>query len=125
MFSPTEFERDAKLILDYRNDLRDECNEKCGEVKKVEIYDRHVDGVAAVFFKEFDNADACVSLMNGRWFAGRQLISHHWDGKTKYKIKETEEEAEKRIELWEKFLEADETGSDKSNKNTAHSSIAS
>ncbi|XP_076307704.1 LOW QUALITY PROTEIN: 17S U2 SnRNP complex component HTATSF1-like [Tachypleus tridentatus] len=38
MFDPKEFEVDATLILEYQKDLRDECS-KCGEVKKVTIYD--------------------------------------------------------------------------------------
>lgn len=102
-----DFAADPRLILEYRNDLRDECGEKCGDVKKVDIYDNNPEGVAAVFFNEFESADQCVKLMNGRFFAGRQLTSFHWDGKTRYKIQETEEEAEKRMKDWESFLEED------------------
>ncbi|RWS26903.1 HIV Tat-specific factor 1-like protein [Leptotrombidium deliense] len=108
MFDISEFEKDPKAILEYKSDLRDECIEKCGEVKKVEIYDRNQDGVAAVHFKEFEAADSCVQLMNGRFFAGRQLSASHWDGKTKYSVKETEEEAKARIDQWDKFLEDSE-----------------
>lgn len=105
MFDPKEFENDPRLILDYKNDLRDECSEKCGEVKKVEIYDLHPEGVAAVTFNEFEDADKCVSLMNGRWFAGRQLSAASWDGRTKFKIEETEEEIEARMKKWDDYLE--------------------
>ncbi|RWS10083.1 HIV Tat-specific factor 1-like protein [Dinothrombium tinctorium] len=105
MFDVAEFLKDPKLILDYKDDLKEECTEKCGEVKKVEIYDRNPEGVASVTFENFDSADLCVSLMNGRFFAGRQLSAAHWDGKTKYQTKETEEEAEERIKQWDQYLE--------------------
>ena len=108
MFDPKEFLREPKLILEYRTDLREECTEKCGEVKRVDVYDCHPEGVSAVSFQEFDSADQCVQLMNGRFFAGRRLTAEHWDGKTRYKIEETEEEAEKRFQQWEQFLESED-----------------
>ncbi|XP_054164097.1 HIV Tat-specific factor 1 homolog [Oppia nitens] len=107
MFDPKEFLEEPKLILEYRSDLRDECTEKCGSVKRVDIYDCHPEGVAAIVFNEFEGAEQCVQLMNGRFFAGRRLTACHWDGKTRYKIEETEEEAEKRIKQWDEFLERD------------------
>lgn len=105
MFDIKEFAKDPRLILDYRNDLREECSEKCGEVKKVEVFDNNPKGVALVHFTEFESADKCVELMDGRFFAGRQLTAHLWDGKTRYKIDETEEEVEKRMTDWEKYLD--------------------
>ena len=50
--------------------------------------------------------------MNGRFFAGRQLSAENWDGRTKYKIKETEEEAERRIEEWTKYLDDEDADDD-------------
>lgn len=38
LFEPELFDREVHLILDYQNDLREECN-KCGTVRKVIIYD--------------------------------------------------------------------------------------
>ncbi|KAF7489513.1 HIV Tat-specific factor 1 -like protein [Sarcoptes scabiei] len=105
MFDVKIFEKDPKLILEYKSDLQEECEEKCGPVKKVEIFDLHPEGVAMVTFKEFDDADKCVQLMNGRFFAGRKLDSHLWDGKTKYKVQETEEEIEERMKKWDQYLE--------------------
>ena len=105
MFDPAIFESDPKLILEYRSDLREECEAKCGAVRKVDIYDLHPDGVATITFNEFDDADKCIELMNGRFYEGRKLDAQHWDGKTKYKVQETEEEAEKRMAKWDQFLE--------------------
>lgn len=38
LFDPADFVKDVKLILDYQQDLREECL-KCGSVKKVIVYD--------------------------------------------------------------------------------------
>ncbi|KAJ8674530.1 hypothetical protein QAD02_005792 [Eretmocerus hayati] len=113
LFKPEDFDKDVTLILEYQNDIRSECL-KCGEVKKVTIHDRHPEGVAQVTFKEPEEAQACVQLLNGRWFSQRQLTAEIWDGKTKYKIKETEEEIEARINKWDKFLEEQEEAEEKS-----------
>ena len=106
MFDINDFAKDPKLILEYRNDLREECSEKCGPVKKVEIFDNNPEGVASVCFTDFNHADACLSLMNGRFFAGRKLTAESWDGKTKYRVNETEEQVEKRMKEWDKFLDS-------------------
>ena len=44
--------------------------------------------------------------MHGRFFAGKQLQAEIYDGKTKYEktLRETEEEEEKRMEAYEKWL---------------------
>lgn len=46
---------------------------------------RHPEGVVQITFKEFEAADACVQLLNNRWFCQRQITAEIWDGKTKYK----------------------------------------
>lgn len=38
LFAAELFEKEVHLILEYQNDLREECS-KCGTVKKVIIYD--------------------------------------------------------------------------------------
>jgi len=114
MFDPKEFEEDPSLILEYRRDVQEECEQKCGPTKRVDIYDLNPEGVITVTFHEFESADACVELMNGRFFAGRRLTAEHWDGKTRYKKEESEEEIAKRRELWEKFLESDDKATEQS-----------
>ena len=49
------------------------------------ILQKHPEGVAQIMFKEFEAAEACVQLLNNRWFCQRQLTVEIWDGKTKYK----------------------------------------
>ena len=55
-----------------------------------------------------------ISMLDGRLYITgtdqRVLSAAAWDGKTKYKINETEEEEKERLANWEKFLQ-DETPS--------------
>ncbi|XP_039260881.2 17S U2 SnRNP complex component HTATSF1-like [Styela clava] len=106
MFDPKEFEEDAVLITEIRDDLRKEC-EKFGDVKKVLVFDRHPQGVCSVSFKDFDEATKCRDAMNERWFAKRKISVDPWDGVTDYQIEETDKEREVRIKNWEKFLVED------------------
>ncbi|XP_021184940.3 17S U2 SnRNP complex component HTATSF1 [Helicoverpa armigera] len=107
LFHPTDFDKDVQLILDFQQDLREEAA-KCGEVRKVVIYDRHPEGVAQITMKEPEMADAVVALMNGRYFDKRQITAEIWDGRTKYRIAETDSEISKRINKWDQFLEGKE-----------------
>ena len=47
---------------------------------------RHVDGVASVAFKDFEPAEKCIAAMNGRYYGGKQLEVHVWDGVTNYQV---------------------------------------
>ncbi|KAK2581257.1 hypothetical protein KPH14_008047 [Odynerus spinipes] len=107
LFSPEDFDKEVALLLEYQQDIRQEC-QKCGDVKKVVIYDRHPEGVAQVTFREPAEAQACVQLLNGRWFSQRKISAEIWDGKTKYKISETDAEIEARLDKWDKFLEQED-----------------
>ncbi|XP_041969848.1 HIV Tat-specific factor 1 homolog [Aricia agestis] len=115
LFKPSDFDKEVQLILDYQQDLREECS-KCGEVRKVVIYDRHPEGVAQITMKEPEQADAVIQLINGRWFGKRQITAETWDGRTKYRIAETDADINKRIDKWGRFLEEGEEPEDKSKK---------
>ncbi|KOX75748.1 HIV Tat-specific factor 1 [Melipona quadrifasciata] len=104
LFSPEDFDKEVSLLLEYQQDIRSECL-KCGDVRKVVIYDRHPEGVAQVTFRESTEAQACVQLLNGRWFSQRKISAEIWDGKTRYKIAETDAETEARIAKWDQYLD--------------------
>ena len=53
---------------------------------QVTIFERHEEGPIAIKFKEAAHAEECNSLMNGRFFGGRQLQCDFWDG-TNYVVK--------------------------------------
>ncbi|KAL8292020.1 hypothetical protein RQP46_001486 [Phenoliferia psychrophenolica] len=83
MFSLKELEEDATLLLDLKEDVRDEC-ETLGEVTNVTLYDREPDGIMTVRFKDDLAAQACIAKMNGRFFSGRSILAFTYDG-GKYK----------------------------------------
>merc|ERR1712048_1382085 len=107
MFNHTEFEKDPGLINEIKLDLKSEC-EKFGEVKKVLIFDRNPEGVCSILFKEAEFADKCIEGLNGRYYAGKVISAETFDGTSNYQVQETEEEMEKRLSEWERFIEADE-----------------
>ncbi|GMF27812.1 unnamed protein product [Phytophthora lilii] len=60
---------DAAFFRELEDDMRSECG-KHGAVEHVQIVD---DGSVVVRFAELTAAIACLKVMNGRWFAGRQI----------------------------------------------------
>ncbi|XP_017048530.1 HIV Tat-specific factor 1 [Drosophila ficusphila] len=107
LFTPELFEKEVELILEYQNNLREECS-KCGMVRKVVIYDRHPEGVAQINMSSPEEADVVIQMMQGRYFGQRQLSAEAWDGKTKYKIDESAVEAQERLSKWDEFLAEEE-----------------
>ncbi|GAB1864268.1 HIV Tat-specific factor 1-like protein [Camponotus japonicus] len=122
LFSPEDFDRDVQLLLEYQQDIRSECL-KCGDVRKVIIYDRHPEGVAQVTFREPAEAQACIQLLNGRWFSQRKISAEIWDGKTKYKITETDAEIEARLTNWDIYLEQEDEQKEETEQETKSSNL--
>ncbi|PIA18198.1 hypothetical protein COEREDRAFT_80102 [Coemansia reversa NRRL 1564] len=87
MFTLEELQADVTLLLDLSEDVRSEC-EKLGKVTSVKVYDQSDEGVIAVKFKDELAARACVKMMNGRFFGGRQVEAAIYDGHTRYKSTE-------------------------------------
>lgn len=66
-------------------------------------------GIATVGFSDVEEADICCEYLDNRvWRNGRIIKCETWDGKTKFDQDETEEEQQKRIDEWHKYLESDE-----------------
>lgn len=107
LFEPSIFDKDVSLILEFQEDLREEAG-KIGEVRKVILYDRHPEGVAQINMASPEEAEQVVAMLNGRWFMKRQLTAQIHDGKTKYRITETDSQISQRLDGWDKFLEGEE-----------------
>lgn len=107
LFEPSIFDNQVDLIIDYQNNVRDECL-KCGTVKKVIVYSCEADGVCEVRMSDPEEADLVVQMMDRRYFGKRMLSAAIWDGKTKFKLKETEDEAKERLSKWDEFLDQDD-----------------
>lgn len=76
MFTLQELEEDPALILDLKEEIREEC-EKLGEVSNVILYDLEEDGVVIVRFKDVEAANQCVSVcQSGLAFYRAVLILH-------------------------------------------------
>ncbi|KAF6038298.1 HTATSF1 [Bugula neritina] len=105
LFDPAEFDKNPAAIQEVRADMRQECS-KYGEIKKITIYDRNAEGVITVTFKEFEEADLCISSLNHRWFGGRRVMASNWNGKEKYEVKETAEQEAERLRKWDEYLES-------------------
>mmetsp|Transcript_6502 Transcript_6502/g.10005 ORF Transcript_6502/g.10005 Transcript_6502/m.10005 type:complete len:457 (-) Transcript_6502:69-1439(-) len=88
------------------NDIRTEAG-RCGSILNVRAYWKNPKGVIMVRFKEPEAVQKCVDMMNGRWYARRQLKSYRWDGFTSFgvqdrRVLELEREEKKKEEEVEK-----------------------
>ncbi|GAA5901569.1 U2 snRNP complex subunit CUS2 [Sporobolomyces salmoneus] len=83
MFTLSELEEDATLLLDLKEDVREEC-ETLGTVTNVTLYDKEDRGIMTVRFREELSAKACIAKMNGRFFAGRTIQAYPMNGKHKF-----------------------------------------
>lgn len=70
------------------------------------LFQNNPDGIASVTFKDPEQADDCIKMMDWRHFEGKRLRAEQWDGKTKYKVEETEEDRKRRLAGWRNYLEA-------------------
>lgn len=104
MFVPEQLNEDASLMIDLKDDVESHCTNLIAAPKRVDIYDKHPDGVIAVTFAESDQAIRCVEALNNEFFDERVITAELWDGETNYKIKETDEESEKRLEKFKDSL---------------------
>ncbi|CAG7826082.1 unnamed protein product [Allacma fusca] len=103
-FHPDDFEGEkVSDILEYSQDFREEAG-KCGVVKKLTVHDRHPDGIVQITMSTDEEAQAVITLFNGRFFGGRQIQAYVWDGVTKYHVEETDEERAKREQKWTESL---------------------
>jgi len=84
MFTLAELDEDPSLLLDLKQDVREEC-ETLGDVTNVVLWDREPEGIMTVRFREPASARACERRMNGRYFAGRQIVAVLVDGKPKFR----------------------------------------
>ncbi|CAO3663100.1 unnamed protein product [Umbelopsis vinacea] len=124
MYTQKELDDDPALLLELKDDVREEC-ERLGEVTNVIMYDKSPGGIISVRYKEPESAEACIKLMDKRYFAGKQIHAEIYDGHTKYQKSgasdaEEDEEAEKaRLEKYAKWLESQEEDIEENNRERA------
>lgn len=102
MFTPAEIEDEA-YEKELQEDIHDECS-KIGDVTKITLFAKHVDGVVVIKFASSGSAARCVDVMSGRFFAGRKLECGFWDG-TDYTHHESKNEEKERAEKFQEWLD--------------------
>lgn len=114
MFTLEEFETDAALRGQLQDDVAVEAG-KFGPVEKVKVYHTNPEGVVTIKFHDQDSAEQCITVMEGRFFGGRQISASMWDGIQQFHVKpvktaakETEEEQQARLERFAAEIEAQE-----------------
>lgn len=81
MYEPEELAQDPAFLLELRQDLDEECTARIGPVTSIHILDYLGDeGICTVTFTTAEHARLGVKLMDGRFFAGRQLRASLYDG---------------------------------------------
>lgn len=85
MFTLFELEDDPTLLLDLKEDVREECSDRVGGVTNVVLWDREPEGIITVKFKTSEQAEECVKMMKGRFFAQRRIDAFTMSGKPRFK----------------------------------------
>ncbi|KAI0694004.1 hypothetical protein C8T65DRAFT_711081 [Cerioporus squamosus] len=115
MFTLKELEEDTSLLLDLKEDVREECS-TLGEVTNVVLYDvRGTRGIMTVKFKDPLSAQACVIKMNGRFFSGRRIEASLYAGRQRFKrsgqssdvLGDNEDTEKKRLDDFAQWLMAE------------------
>lgn len=96
MFTPKDFV-DPQFEIELEDDIAGEC-QKFGVIEKLTIFSKNPRGVIVVKFSTAFSAQECIRVMNGRYFGGRQIQCHYWDGVTNYSIVSATAEEEEEIE---------------------------
>uniref|UniRef100_A0A6U9SL28 RRM domain-containing protein n=1 Tax=Picocystis salinarum TaxID=88271 RepID=A0A6U9SL28_9CHLO len=106
MFDPDAVVLQPDLLKELEEDVGEECV-KFGRLNNLRIYKRHPLGVVTVCFKRREGAEKCIEAMDGRFYDGRKIKAHFWDGKTNFQeeSRESEEEQQRRLEQFAEDLE--------------------
>lgn len=95
LFTPAELTAEPELLLDIKDDIREECN-SFGNVTNVVLYDLEEEGIVSVKFARGGKVDETTSMgqvaareackkMNGRYFAGKTVLAYLVEGKMRFK----------------------------------------
>eukprot|EP00752_Nemacystus_decipiens_P005959 g5381.t1 len=108
MFQPSDFENNDKFGEELEADLLAE-GEKLGPVEKITVFAKNNKGPVVIKFGTAYAASECVKVFDGRFFGGRKLSCHFWDGVTNYTVKEEDEKEEaQRLDAFGDWLEEQE-----------------
>jgi HIV Tat-specific factor 1 len=105
--SHTLIKEDPTFAHDLEEAVKEECESQVGPIKKIILHEFNPEGVVQIKFNEPKDAEACIALMNGRFFNGKELECFYWDGKTNYRVtRDTHQDQMKRADDFGKWLES-------------------
>lgn len=104
MFTLDEVYSQPDFVKELKEDIREEA-EMLGKVEAVAVFEFNPEGVAVIKFADSYAAEKCVKLMDGRFFAGHQIKAELYDGYTNFKVEESEEMKQKRIQKWHEDID--------------------
>ncbi|KAJ9476569.1 Cold sensitive U2 snRNA suppressor 2 [Pseudozyma hubeiensis] len=93
MFTLFELDSDPTLLLDLKEDVREECNSTIGGVTNVVLWDAEPEGIMTVKFQTAEQAQSCVSMMKGRFFAQRRIDAWVITGKPRFRRSGAQQDA--------------------------------
>ncbi len=107
MFAAGDLADDPKFVLELKEEVREEA-ERLGEVSAVHVLADKL--LCTIKFRERESAEACLRLMNGRYFGGRRIAAYSYDGSFSLREQSTRAEAEEqeRLERFGEWLEGQE-----------------
>ncbi|PSK55415.1 Splicing factor U2AF-associated protein 2 [Elsinoe australis] len=108
-FDKTE---EPELLLELPEDIREKAEEEdWGAITTIDVFDKEPDGVVKIRFKDAKCATKAVMNMDGRIFAGKQLVAYIPDKREVYRKSDRdveEEEEERRLKKYGEELERGE-----------------
>ncbi|ODV83210.1 hypothetical protein CANARDRAFT_100588 [[Candida] arabinofermentans NRRL YB-2248] len=90
-----------EIIQDIKEGIQ-ELNINSKSIQNIILYDLEINGIITVKFNNLKDANICISKMNLRYFDGLQLKVYKYDGFTRYK-KSNEDENENELERLNEF----------------------
>ena len=83
MFDSENENNDFEYI---ENDVKNVCEDKCGKIKKIEIFKYNKDGIIKIKFMTLNAAEKCIKIFDNKRYNERKIKVFYWDGKTSYNI---------------------------------------
>lgn len=112
MFDPKDALGDpSSFYEDLKKEVKEEV-EKLGDVESLYPFERNPQGVIAIKFKGPAAAQKCIDVMDGRYFDRKQIKAIWYDGITDYSVPEDEEDENRRLDDFGRWLEEQSSSDD-------------
>ena len=83
MFDAEDENNDFEFI---ENDVKNVCEDKCGKIKRIEIFKYNKNGIIKIKFLTPKAAENCIKIFDNKKYNERRIKVFYWDGKTNYNI---------------------------------------